>query len=140
MTDQGAEKPSAEALRAESDTFVAQLERLAELEQAKRELPPSDPRFLALAVQVEDAAKALFQDAREQTALGESAHVAGVDAPIEQIPADLSAMQIIAAWRDAERRLVGLAASSQEADQLRLMIDAYRRAYQKTFAERRGES
>jgi hypothetical protein len=34
-------------LGAESDTLVAQLQRLMELQAKKRDTPPSDPRFLA---------------------------------------------------------------------------------------------
>lgn len=127
---------SGEALRAQSDTFVAQLDRLHELENAKRQLPPTDPRFLSLAVEVEDAARALLTDARDQTELGHAAAVAGVDDAIVEIPADLSAPHIIRGWRDAERQLAGADAASREARQLRLQIDAYRRAYQRSFAER----
>jgi hypothetical protein len=123
-------------LRAESDTFVAQLERLAELEFAKRELSPSDPRFIALALQVEDAAKALLDDARGQSALADQAHVDHVTTPITEIPADLSAHQVISAWRDLERQLEGMDPASDEAATARLMIDAYRRAYRRLYAER----
>ncbi len=124
---------TAAGLRAESDTFVAQLERLGELEDRKRDLPPSDPRFLALSVEVEEAARALLADAQGQTELGDAAHLAGVDAPIASIPANLSAAQIIVSWREEERRLASLDAASEEAGTSRLMIDAYRRAYQALF-------
>jgi hypothetical protein len=123
------------SVRAESDTFVAQLERLHELETAKRELAPTDPRFLALAVQVEDAAKALLEDARGQTELGDRAHASGMDVPIKQVPPDLSATEILAAWRDLERRVLALDPASDEAGEMRMMIDAYRRAYQSAFDE-----
>ncbi len=112
---------------------MVQLDRLAELENRKREVPPSDPRFLALAVEVEAAAKALLEDARGQTELGDAAHVAGIESPIVSIPADLSASQLIAGWRDEERKLVALDPASDDARTSRLMIDAYRRAYQALF-------
>jgi hypothetical protein len=127
-------------LRAESDTFVAQLQRLIELENEKRETPPTDPRFLGLAVEVEDAAAALLEDAREQTELGDAAHGADLPDPIAAIPPNLSAVQLISAWRDAERELADLPARSDDARALRLTIDAYRRAYQATFKERRERS
>jgi hypothetical protein len=123
------------ALRAESDTFVAQLERLADLEHTKRDIPPSDPRFLALAVEVEQAAKALLADARGQTELGDAAHTAGLSVPITAIPPGMSAAQIIVGWRDTERQLATMDPASDEAREARLMIDAYRRAYQAAFAE-----
>jgi hypothetical protein len=124
-------------LRAESDTFVAQLQRLMELEAEKRDTPPTDPRFLGLAVEVEDAAAALLVDARGQTELGDAAHAAGITDPIAVISPNLSALELISAWRDAERKLSALAPRSDEARSLRLTIDAYRRAYQATFKERR---
>jgi hypothetical protein len=127
-------------LRAESDTFVAQLERLLELEAEKRDTPPTDPRFVSLAVEVEDAVSALREDARGQTAMGDAAHAAGVTDPIAVISPNLSAVELITAWRDAERRLGGLPPRSEEARSLRLMIDAYRRAYQATFKERRDRN
>jgi hypothetical protein len=124
-------------LRAESDTFVAQLQRLLELEAEKRDTPPTDPRFLGLAVEVEDAVAALLDDARGQTALGDAAHGAGISDPIAVISPNLSAIELISAWRDAEQKLGALPPRSDEARSLRLMIDAYRRAYQATFKERR---
>jgi hypothetical protein len=136
MTDEQSDAVAAGgALRAESDTFVAQLERLADLENTKRAVPPSDPRFLALAVEVEEAARALLADAQGQTALGDSAHSAGLEVPIAEVPPGLSASQIIVGWRDTERKLAAMDPASDEAREARLMIDAYRRAYQAAFTE-----
>jgi hypothetical protein len=131
---------TAAELRAESDTFVAQLDRLIELESQKREMPPSDPRFVSLAVQVEDAAAALLDDARGQTTLGDAAHTVGLEDPIAVISPNLSAIELISAWRDAERKLSALPPGSDEARGLRLMIDAYRRAYQTVFQDLRDRS
>ncbi len=127
-------------LRAESDTFVAQLQRLLQLEAEKRDTPPTDPRFLGLAIEVEDAASALLDDARGQLTLGDAALEAGLDEPIAVISPNLSAIELISAWRDAERKLSELPPRSEEAGSLRLTIDAYRRAYQATFKERRDRS
>jgi hypothetical protein len=142
MTNERAEDATVTGaeLRAESDTFVAQLQRLMELEAEKRDTPPTDPRFLGLAVEVEDAAAALLVDARGQTALGDEAHAAGLSDPIAVISPNLSAIELISAWRDAERNLSALAPRSDEARSLRLMTDAYRRAYQATFRERRDRN
>jgi hypothetical protein len=139
--DQGSEATvTAAELRAESDTFVAQLQRLIDLESEKRDMVPSDPRFVSLAVQVEDAAAALLEDARGQTALGDAAHNVGLADPIAVISPNLSAIELISAWRDAERTLSALPPRSEEARSLRLMIDAYRRAYQAVFQELRDRS
>lgn len=127
---------TAGGLRAESDTFVAQLERLGELEDRKRDIPPSDPRFLALSVEVEEAARALLADAEGQTRLGDDAHVAGIDLPIASIDPNLSAAQLMVGWRNEERKLASFDAGSDEARASRLMIDAYRRAYQALFKKK----
>jgi len=119
---------------------VAQLQRLLELEAEKRDTPPTDPRFVGLAIEVEDAASALLDDARGQIALGDAASAAGVSDPIAVISPDLSAIQLISAWRDAERKLSDLPPRAEEARSLRLTIDACRRAYQATFKERRKRS
>jgi hypothetical protein len=142
MTEEGGANASVTGakLRAESDTFVAQLQRLLELEAEKRNTPPTDPRFVGLAIEVEEAASALLDDARGQIALGDAASAAGVSDPIAVISPDLSAIQLISGWRDAERKLAGLPPRSDEARNLRLTIDAYRRAYQATFKERRNRS
>lgn len=123
-------------LRAESDVFVSQLDHLYELEQQKRALSPTDPRFVGLALEVEQAAKALLDDARGQTKLGDEAHVAGVQAPIADIPQNLTASELISGWREAERRLAGLDASSDDARSARVLIEAYRRAYHQLFENR----
>jgi hypothetical protein len=131
-----AEAVTGAKLRAESDTIMAQLQRLLELEAEKRDMPPTNPRFVGLAIEVEDAASALLDDARGQIALGEAANAAGVNEPIAVISPNLSAVELISAWREAERKLADLPPRSEEARSLRLTIDAYRRAYQATFKER----
>lgn len=137
----GSEAPGdAVKLRAESDTFRAHLERLTELEDQKRRLPPTDPAFMALAVEVERLAETVLADARGQTSIGADAHVDGVTTPIEEVPPELSAVQILEGWRASERRLAELPADSEEARRARHQRDAYRRAYQAAFDRRlRGD-
>jgi hypothetical protein len=126
----------AAALRADSDAFRANLERLWELEDRKRQLAPTDPEFVALAVDVERLAEALLEDARAQKSAGTDAHVDGLTTPIEQVPADLSALQILDRWRASERALVALTPGSKEARAEEARSEAYRRAYQALFGRR----
>jgi hypothetical protein len=120
-------------LSAESAQFQAHLTRLSELEDRKRELSPTDPEFVVLARDIEDLAGALLGDARGQTQLGEAAHQDGVSTPIVDVPDTLTAVQILAQWREAERELDGEPTASARARELRMAIDAYRRAYQRVF-------
>lgn len=106
----------------------------------KRTVPPADPRFVALAVEVEQTAEALLKEARAQTELGDAAHVQGVETPIVQIPQNLSAYELISGWREAERKLADTASDSAEARSLRTLIDAYRRAYQDVFDRKPGSN
>src|SRR5690348_4393000 len=79
---------TAAGLRAESDQFHAHLQRLAELEDRKRELSPVDPDFVSLAREVEDLAASVLADARGQTEFGVAAHQEGVETPIVDVPED----------------------------------------------------
>jgi len=120
-------------LSAESEQFQAHLERLGELEEEKRTLSPVDPSFVALAREIEDLAAALLTDARGQTEYGEAAHEDGIETPIDAVPETLTAVQILAQWREAERDLAAEPVGSPRARELRVAIDAYRRAYQRVF-------
>jgi hypothetical protein len=120
-------------LRAESDLFGAHLERLAELEERKRSVAPNDPAFLDLAAQVEQLAQSVLDDARKQSEIGADAHQSGVSTPIEDISPELTAYEIVDAWRAAERRLGALDPGSADAQRERALIDRYRRAYQTAF-------
>jgi hypothetical protein len=137
MTSEG---PADDAikLRAESDTFRAHLDRLTELEDQKRRLAPSDPAFIALAIEVERLAETVLADARGQTSIGAEAHVDGVATPIDEVPADLSALEILERWRASERRLEQLDPNSEEGRREGHQRDAYRRAYQAAFDRRLG--
>jgi hypothetical protein len=127
------------ALRATSDALIQDLEQLSSLEEQKRHLRPDDPRTVRLAAEVESIAqrvlaktvrqRELTEDAREQARTGDP------DAPHDAIAETPRAIhQILADWRDAERRASDAAPGSAEAraaeaeiDRLR---DEYRRAHE----------
>jgi hypothetical protein len=124
-------------LRSTSDRLLHVLDQLEELENQKRLLKPSDPRFDTLAREIERLASEIFAQTHAQQKLGERAQAraesSGTElAPIEATPPrDLRV--ILTEWRDAERRLQLAAPDSAEhalatADSERLR-DEYHSAY-----------
>ena len=97
------------ALRATSDALLADLEALEELERQKRGLQPDDPQLVNTARKVESIARRLLGQSvrqRELTAvandLAQSGHPDAPQGSIEDSPREIH--QILADWRDAERR------------------------------------
>jgi len=131
-------------LRAISDTFLVQLDRLTELEERKRGTPVDDPAFPQLARDVEDATRALLTRAAQQTRTAADVHDAavsdGTTGTIEEIPADYSAARILALWRDTERALAQELPGSAAAVDLERRASAYRVAYQRAYDTSRGSS
>src|SRR4051812_4980000 len=87
------------------------LDRLADLETEKRQLPTGSPRFVELAEQVENLAVEILRRTERQRDLAETTGErreagGGTGRPISEIPEtprELSA--ILRDWRDAERGL-----------------------------------
>jgi hypothetical protein len=96
-----------------------------------------DPAFPSIAREVEDVARALLERAAQQTDRAQQVHDAavtdGASATIEDIPSELSPAQILARWRDADRRLAALDPTSSEARTLRGTIDGLRAAYHRAY-------
>lgn len=131
-------------LRAISDTFLVQLDRLAALEERKRVTPVDDPAFPQLAREVEDATRALLTRAAQQTSTATEVHDAavsdGTSGTIEEFPPDYSAARILALWRDTERALAQVKPGSARAVDLERRAAAYRAAYQRAYdAVRRSQ-
>lgn len=124
-------------IRVISDTFLAQLEQLAALEERKRVTPMDDPAFPALAQEVEDATRALLERAAQQQRVASELHdvavAEGTAGTIEDVPADWSATRILEAWREAERNLVAEVPGSLRARDLERRAAAYRAAYQRAY-------
>jgi hypothetical protein len=127
--------PHEAELRAISDTFLSQLDALAALEERKRSTPLDDPDLPRLARQVVDATQALLQRAGEQHRTATSLHAEavqdGTSVTIEEVPADWSAAQILAMWRDTERALAQVTPGSPRERELTQRSAAYRLAYQR---------
>lgn len=131
-------------IRAISDTFLAQLERLQALEERKRVTPVDDPSFPALAEEIEQTTRALLERAAAQNAAAQEIHTDAVEegstGTIVDIPPDTSAARILALWREVERELAAEAPGSPRARDLERRSAAYRIAYQRAYeAARRGD-
>lgn len=122
-------------LRTTSDLFIQRLDRLHELEQRKRELPPDEPEFVRLAREIEDLARALLYTGGEQVELAEAVHreAKSNDIPIDQsirdTPPRRDAVSVLAEWRAAERALAGAAEGSTEEADAKAAVERLRAEY-----------
>jgi hypothetical protein len=103
-----------------SRVFLAELDRLQDLEREKGNLSPGDGRRVALAHEVEDVTVGLLSLGRYQTRLVElEAQAHGIQEPAPRAPG-----AILEEWRVAERELhdarSALERATDKADGLRL--------------------
>jgi hypothetical protein len=128
-------------LPAVSDAMLANLDRLRTLELEKRNLPVGSPRLVDLALEIDELAVAVLGTSDTQVDLAKEAvreARAGVIDPkatIEEMAAAPRELHVVLEdWRNAERRLAGLASDSPEALPLRadieLLREEYRRAHE----------
>ncbi len=131
-------------LRAISDSFLSQIERLTALEERKREMPVDDPAFPQLAQEVEEMARALLARAASQNVVAHEVHADavsdGTTLTIEEIPPGTSASRILALWREVERELAAEQPGSPRARDLERRAAAYRTAYQRAYEDARTTS
>ena len=124
-------------LRAESDATLAALDTIRELEERKRHLAPETPDFLFAARQITELTHVLTRTVTRQEELAEAVArgakkaTPSRDRPIVEIPPADNLPAILAAWRNAERRLAEAEVGSDEERELRDAIDALRRSYAK---------
>ena len=138
---------TASALRATSDTLIHDLERLALLERAKREMSPEDARLVDIAAEVEQLAlrvlgqsvrqRELTEDARE---LVEAQAPGAPTRPIADTPREIHT--ILAEWREAERKAMDASAGSAAARDAKADIDRLRAEYRQAHedAKRRRDA
>ena len=124
-------------LRDASDALLANLDRLRDLEEQKRQLPLDSPRLVELATEIESLARTVLHASDRQTSLAEAANAmaeAGVpsrEASIEAVRPARDVHAVLADWRDAERRLAGLDPASADAADTRSQIAALREEYRR---------
>src|SRR4051794_34698704 len=104
MNDETPLTTTARALRATSDTLIADLERLTRLERDKRDMAPGDPRSVELSDAIEQLATRVLSGSTEERVLSEEAAVEvaveGPHAPrrpIEDVP-PRSPHEILEEW------------------------------------------
>lgn len=141
MKDPNTLRKTETALRATSDTLLANLEELAALEHEKRTVKPGDPRLVELAEQIERLAVLVLSGSTEERVLTQDAAVEvatqGPTAPsraIEEVqPREPN--EILKDWREAERRAAEVAPGSPEAAVLATELERirfeYRRAHER---------
>ena len=113
-----------EALREASDALLRDLEALSDLEAAKREIVPGDPRLIELAGTIEAL------EANDLVDLGLP------DAPsrtIEETPRPIAT--ILADWREAERAARAATPGSAEAADAERAIDRLKKEYREAHEE-----
>ena len=128
---------SADRLRTASDLLLRDLEALIGLEGKKRTLSPDDPVMLELASQIRELASRVLTDTKAQEVLAQKVSIESEtgDAPaINETPRSIPT--ILAAWRDAERRLEELAPETPEAQALRIQVNNLRAEYRRAHEER----
>jgi hypothetical protein len=123
------------ALRATSDSLLTSVEELYRLENEKRTLTPDDPRLVQVSSEIERIAARVLGATVEQRVLSEQAAVEvaveGPAAPVHAIEEVTPRMphEILAAWRDAERRAEAAEPASPEAAAVATEIERLRLEY-----------
>ena len=125
-------------LRTVSDDMMSTLDQLQKLESEKRSETPGSARFVRLAREVERLAAIVLAQTSAQHSLAEqtpAAAKAGAEmAAIEDVAPMRDVSQILAEWRDAERRLpataIDTAEHSKAVADVRRLREEYHRAHQ----------
>lgn len=124
--------PDPAALRHTSETLLAQLSELEDLERTKRELAPGSRAQLRLSRRVESLARKVLTIAGQQTDLVEaiSETVGGSD------PHAREPHIILAEWRQAERAMEAETPGTTAWEAARAAVDRLRSEYRRAFTER----
>lgn len=126
-------------LRLASDTLMAALDEMHDLEAAKREVPAGSKRFVELARKIDDLALQILRHTEYQESVAETLDArreagGGVTRSIEQIRPEPRPLPVILdEWRDAERRLAGADLNSQEASEAAAQIRERREEYRNSY-------
>jgi hypothetical protein len=128
-------------LRNASDLLMQRLDRLYELEQLKRELPPDDPEFTRLAREVEDVARAALGASNLEVELADQVSAIAKrgdreigEHPIREVPpGPRDAALILSEWRAAERALSAAAPGSDVERDARALTERLRLEYARTI-------
>ena len=114
-------------LRATSDALQRDLEALDALEEEKRGLPLDDPQLNELAGQIEKIAARVLARSTTQRNLTTVTVATGVSGTIEGTRRPAS--DILAEWRELERRADSVEAGSAEAAEIAVLLDRVHAEY-----------
>jgi hypothetical protein len=131
--------PDPEILRATSDQLLIAIEETAVLERRKRGMPPSDPLFPGLALEVRRAAERVLLLARQEEIVARETNEQPASTalpPIERISPAKELAGILEEWRAVEHRLAEAAPGSDEALELLRQFDKLREHYARVLRER----
>jgi hypothetical protein len=125
-----------DALRANSDALLRDLDALGTLEEQKRTLPPTAPLMLELAGRIEEIAQRLLAGSSNQRELAEEivgSATLGAPAPaIDDTPRSIQS--ILADWRTAERALAAAEPGSPGALEAQASVETSKAAYRRASA------
>ncbi len=124
-------------LRATSDALQRDLEALEALEEEKRGVALDDPRLNDLATQIEEIAARVLVRSTTQRNLTETAVASGTPGSIESTRR--SASDVLAEWRELERRADSVEPGSAEAAEVAVLLDRIHDEYRAAIeAARQG--
>ena len=124
-------------LRATSDALQRDLEALEALEEEKRGVALDDPRLNDLATQIEEIAARVLVRSTTQRNLTETAVASGAPGSIESTRR--SASDVLAEWRELERRADSVEPGSAEAAEVAVLLDRIHDEYRAAIeAARQG--
>lgn len=138
MTDDRTPEP--EILRGTSDQLVIAIGETGTLEARKRGVPPSDPGFPALALDVRRAAERVLDLARQEEIvarqLQEQSSTAALP-PIERMTPAKELAGLLEEWRAIEHKLLAADAGSSEAAELQARFEELRDRYARILKARK---
>jgi hypothetical protein len=134
---------SGQALRQTSDALLRDLDVLSTIEEQKRSLEPGDPQLVDLARRIEEIAQRVLVGSVRQRELTEvvngQVEAGSPDAPARPIgETPRSIAEILAQWRDAERRAEAAPPHSVEATEAEALVDRLRDEYRRAHEAARG--
>ena len=131
----------AQQVRSDSDAWLAMVDTLRGIEERKRTFGPGTPEFYALARQVEDLVKIVFELSQRQAAASAAGIATGTGTqPIDEVELPRSIPAILDEWREAERRLSFAAPDSAEFIEALAEAERLRAEYKVASRKLDGES
>ena len=128
-------------VRSDSDAWLAMVDTLRGIETRKRTFGPGTPEFFALARQVEDLVKIVFELSQRQAAASAASIATGTGTtPVNDVEYVRAIPTILEEWREAERQLSFAAPDSPEFIEALSKAERLRAEYKLASRKFDGES